>query len=103
MGSIWGKSAPKLLAQLRGVAVVRVDIGRAFEEERLVQAVELFLDGLGRPLGGRDFLRMADRRSNASPSLVSTLTRAGSCIARCEKACPVATECEADRNADLRR
>ena len=31
----------ELLAQLLGVAVVRVDVDRAFEEERLVQAVEL--------------------------------------------------------------
>jgi hypothetical protein len=46
----------ELLAQLLGVTVVRLDVDRAFEEERLVQTVELFLDGLGRALGGCDLV-----------------------------------------------
>ncbi|MGE0464287.1 MAG: hypothetical protein AB7Q16_23210 [Vicinamibacterales bacterium] len=45
----------QLLAQLLGVAVVRVDVDRALEEERLIQAVELFLNSLPRALGGNRY------------------------------------------------
>jgi hypothetical protein len=38
----------ELLAQFLGVTVVRLDVDRAFEEERFVEAVELVLEGLGR-------------------------------------------------------
>jgi hypothetical protein len=44
----------QLLAQLLGVTVVRLDLDQAFEEERFVETVELFLDGFGRSLGGCD-------------------------------------------------
>ena len=47
-------SERELLAQLLGVAVVRVDVDRAIEEECLVEAVKLLLDGLGRAHGGCD-------------------------------------------------
>jgi hypothetical protein len=41
---------------LGGVAVVGLDVDGALEEERLVQTVELFLDGLGRTLGNCDLI-----------------------------------------------
>jgi hypothetical protein len=40
----------ELLAELFGVAVVGVDIDRAFEEERFVKTVQLVLNRLGCPL-----------------------------------------------------
>ena len=46
----------EFLAQFLGVAVVRLDVDRALEEERFVQTVELLLDGLGRALGGCDLI-----------------------------------------------
>ncbi|HEY9461753.1 MAG TPA: hypothetical protein VIR54_01630 [Vicinamibacterales bacterium] len=47
-------SERELLAQFLSVAVVRLDVDRALEEERFVQTVELFLDGFGRSLGDYD-------------------------------------------------
>jgi hypothetical protein len=47
-------SERELLAQLLGVAVVGVDVDRALEEERLIQPVQLILNGLRGSLGGRD-------------------------------------------------
>nr|WP_239490265.1 hypothetical protein [Luteitalea sp. TBR-22] len=44
----------ELLAQLLGVPVVDVDIDRALEQERLVQTVELLLDGFGLACGARE-------------------------------------------------
>ena len=53
----------KLLAQFLGVAVVRFDVDRPFEEERLVQAVELFLNRLRGAL--RSIELFADRAFRA--------------------------------------
>ena len=44
------------LAQLLGVAVVRVDVDRALERERLVEPVQLVLNRLRSSLGGGDLL-----------------------------------------------
>jgi hypothetical protein len=38
------------------VAVVRLDVNRAFEEERFVKTVELLLDGVRGLLGPGEFL-----------------------------------------------
>jgi hypothetical protein len=46
----------ELLPQFLGVAVVRLDVDRPLEEERLVETVELFLDAFGGSLGGCDLL-----------------------------------------------
>ncbi|HQZ40969.1 MAG TPA: hypothetical protein PLH72_18225 [Vicinamibacterales bacterium] len=42
----------QLLAQFLGVAVVGVDVDRALEQERLIQAVQLALKRLRGTLGG---------------------------------------------------
>jgi hypothetical protein len=52
-------SERELLAQFLGVTVVRLDVDRAFEEERFVKAVQLVLNRLGRSLGVRDSSRTA--------------------------------------------
>ncbi|HET7697706.1 MAG TPA: hypothetical protein VFK57_18470 [Vicinamibacterales bacterium] len=46
----------ELLAQFLRVAVVGLDVDRALEEERFVQAVQLVLDGFGGSLGDRNLL-----------------------------------------------
>ena len=45
----------EFLAQPLGVPVVRLDVDRALEQERLVETVELLLDGVGRSLRLREF------------------------------------------------
>ena len=57
----------QLLAQLLGVTVVRLDVDRALEEERFVQAVELFMNRFGCPFGSRQFI--ADGRFPRLPDL----------------------------------
>ena len=46
----------ELLAQFLGVAVVRLDVDRALEEECFVETVQLVLNRLCSTLSGRDFL-----------------------------------------------
>jgi hypothetical protein len=47
----------ELLAQLLRVTIVRLDVNRALEEERLVETVQLVLNRLCSTLGAREFLR----------------------------------------------
>jgi hypothetical protein len=46
----------EFLAEFLGVAVVGLDVDRPLEEERLVETVQLFLDGFGRALRGCDLI-----------------------------------------------
>ena len=46
----------QLLAEPLGVAVVRLDVNRPLEEERLVETFQLVLNRLGRALGIRELL-----------------------------------------------
>jgi hypothetical protein len=60
-------SERELLAQFLRVAVVRLDVDRAFEEERLVETVQLVLDSLRDSLSVREFV--AHSRLSRLPDL----------------------------------
>jgi hypothetical protein len=53
----------EFLAQFLGMAVVRLDVDRTFEEERLVELVQFVLNCFGGSLGSLD-----DAQSLAAPS-----------------------------------
>jgi hypothetical protein len=56
----------ELLAQLLGVAVVRLDIDRALEEERFIQTVQLVLNSLRRAFGVRQFAQLLSATSRSA-------------------------------------